>query len=119
MASDTRVAMISLIKDEFCVGEAIPITFDIDNSQCGRDVKSLKIKFMREVVTMKENGMIFPYREYLEEIKIPCDVKSKTKASNKIVYNIPITTKKPEMLGKTDGLPPHMVDLAKSLAVSQ
>jgi hypothetical protein len=118
LASDTMVAMISLIKDEFCVGEAIPITFDIDNSQCGRDVKSLKIKLWRELVTVWEPSIVRT-REYLEEIKIPCDVKSKTKASNKIVYNIPITTKKPEMLGKTDGLPPHMVDLAKSLAVSQ
>jgi len=118
LASDTMVAMISLIKDEFCVGEAIPITFDIDNSQCGRDVKSLKIKFMREVVTMMETGMIIPVREYLEEIKIPCDVKGKTKASKKIVYNIPATIK-PEKLGNTDGLPPHMVDLAKTLSVSQ
>lgn len=104
LASDDMEAIVQLVKDQFVVGEAVPITFSIDNSRCGRDIKSLKVKFHREIVVFKEKGKknpAFTQSEFIEEIKLPCDVKGKTKADKKITYNIP-TLEKPEKVGRTD-----------------
>lgn len=69
----------------------------------------------------KEKGKktpLFTQSDYIEEIKIPCDVKGKTKAQKKIIYNIPAIDK-PEKVGALNGLPIYVSDLAKSLSVSQ
>jgi len=69
----------------------------------------------------KEKGKktpLFTQSDYIEEIKIPCDVKGKTKAQKKIIYNIPAIDK-PEKVGALNGLPIYVADLARSLSVSQ
>lgn len=118
--SDDVTTIIQLTKDSFTVGETIPIVFSIDNSKCGRDVKSLKIKFHREIVVFKEKGKkipVFNQSEYLEEVKLPVDVKGKTKAEKKISYNIPAFDDQ-KKVGRVDTLPPHYQYLAKMFSVS-
>ena len=41
--------MISLEKSKFSPGEHIRVTFDCDNSQCKKAVKSFKAKLMRKL----------------------------------------------------------------------
>jgi hypothetical protein len=90
----------------------------VDNSSCSRDVKSLKIKLHRAVVLSEQvdRAATISQFEYLEEIKIPCDIKGKTKAEKTIMYSIP-AEEAPEKLRKLQ-LHPTMEPLAHTLSVT-
>lgn len=83
-------ADISLEKNSFEPNEEVKIDFHIDNTKCGKDVKSYKVKLHREIQVFKEKSKIlFSKNEYLEEQKKPVDVKAKMKSDKTITFRIP------------------------------
>ena len=113
--------MISLKKDQFEPNEEIFINFNIDNSKCGRDVKSFKAKLNREIVVFKEKGKkapIFSKNEYLIEQKQPVDVKAKSKSEKSIIFKLP-AEEKAEKTGPLDAMHPTLQLLTKTFSVSQ
>lgn len=110
LASDHIQALISLKKDQFEPNEDIVINFNIDNSKCGRDVKSFKAKLNREIVVFKEKGKkapIFSKNEYLIEQKQPVDVKAKSKSEKNIIFKLP-AEEKAEKTGPLDAMHPTL-----------
>jgi len=72
IAADPMTAFISLKKFEFSPNEDILITYNIDNSKCAKEIKSIKVKLHREIAVFRETGKkapIYSKNEYLEEIK--------------------------------------------------
>lgn len=103
-------ALISLSKDQFEPNEDILIKFQIDNSKCGRDVKSYKVKLHREIVVFKDQGKkvpIFSKNEYLLEQKQPVDVKGKTKSEKNIIFKLP-AEEKADKTGPLDAMHPTL-----------
>ena len=81
-------ASISIEKDIFQPGDSIPITVDIDNSKCRKNVKSYKFKLARRYECYPGNGQRTPLlvrEEYLATHKTEkgCAKKTKEKASFK------------------------------------
>ena len=121
LAADEMSADISLVKDQFEPNEEIKINFHIDNSKCGKDVKSYKVKLHREIVVFKERGKkttMFVKNEYLVEEKKPVDVKSKSRSEKTITFKIPALDNT-ERLGDLSSMHPTLQLLTKTLSSSQ
>lgn len=111
-------ANISLEKDQFEPNEVIKINFNIDNSKCGKDVKSYKIKLHREISILDgERKPIFLQNDYLEEQKQPVDVKAKMKSEKTITYKIPAHDKV-ENVGNLHMMHPTLQLLINTFSVS-
>ena len=50
LKADSMESVISIPKDYFEPGESVQVSLYIDNFVCGRDVKCLKVKLLREIL---------------------------------------------------------------------
>lgn len=93
----------------------------MDNSKVPNPVKSCKVKLHREIAiqeqTKEGTATVYSKKEYLEEVKIPVDIKAKTKSDELIKFNLP-AFEKPERYVTLDMLHPILRTLAKTFAVS-
>ena len=111
-------AAISIDRDVYQPGEGIPISVDIDNSKCRKNVKSYKFKLARRYECYAGNGQKTPLlvkEEYLALHKTDkgCAKKSKEKAQFK--FMIPQTDNK---YGKTENLHPDLRQMVRMFSSS-
>ncbi len=118
LGSSENTTVISLEKTKFSPGENIKVTFDCDNSQCKKAVKSFKAKLLRKISCFSgkkgAKAPSFQAEEYLVTKKFD-GIPEKVKEKKVVEFQIPVADKS---AGTVDNLHPELRHMVKMFSDS-